>query len=257
MKLARLFPHPRDARIRFYATLRGKSHVYTVDGETAPTSVTTAVKRMFEPFNPNYVIGQYYESWQRNPGSPYYGMAKGDIKRYWARNGADASRLGTAMHAQIEQYVNDALDVAPSTAEFGYFLNWYSAFRHEYPNWAPYRTEWLVYDTTKKVAGSIDMVFRNTDDPTECMIVDWKRSKEIKTEGFRGKCGRGLASTLPDCNLTHFSLQLNTYKYVLEDAYGLRVTRMYVAVFHPNNNDYLSFEIDDMQETVAQMVAEM
>ena len=42
-------------------------------------------------------------------------------------------------------------------------------------------------------------------------------------------------SHLPDTNFWHYSLQLNTYKKILEDKYGLKISDMYLICIHPDN----------------------
>jgi hypothetical protein len=57
------------------------------------------------------------------------------------------------------------------------------------------------------------MLFLNPDQTLS--IYDWKFSKEIQTHSF-GKKGLGPATELNDCNTTHYSLQLNLYREILE-----------------------------------------
>jgi hypothetical protein len=79
-------------------------------------------------------------------------------------------------------------------------------------------------------------------------MVDWKRSKEIKKFGF--KKGLGCCSHLQDCNFVHYTIQLNIYKYILEKNYGLKITDMYIVVFHPSNDSYLEYNIANEQELI-------
>jgi hypothetical protein len=84
----------------------------------------------------------------------------------------------------------------------------------------------------------------------EYIIVDWKRSKKIRKEPFKGKKGTGIFLHLDDCNFIHYSLQLNTYRHFLELHYGKRVKEMHIAVFHPNNDNYLQFPVERMEKEV-------
>ena len=54
---------------------------------------------------------------------------------------------------------------------------------------------------------------------------------------------------LPDTNYWHYSLQLNTYKRILEQKYGKKVTDMYLVCLHPNNSNsnYLRLKVPDLQ----------
>jgi hypothetical protein len=39
---------------------------------------------------------------------------------------------------------------------------------------------------------------------------------------------------MPDSNFWHYSLQLNTYKAILEAKYGKKVTDLYLVRLHPD-----------------------
>ena len=114
----------------------------------------------------------------------------------------------------------------------------FAMFLQDYPHLVPYRTEWLIYDDNVKMSGSIDMVYENVEDGT-LSIYDWKRCKSIdKTNGWNKFAITECISHLPDSNFWHYSLQLNTYKTILERNYGKRVTDMYLVRLHPDSSTY-------------------
>jgi hypothetical protein len=114
----------------------------------------------------------------------------------------------------------------------------FESFLQDYPHLVPYRTEWLIYDDTVKMSGSIDMVYENVEDGT-LSIYDWKRCKSIdKTNGWNKFAITECISHLPDSNFWHYSLQLNTYKTILERNYGKRVADMYLVRLHPDSSTY-------------------
>ncbi len=51
------------------------------------------------------------------------------------------------------------------------------------------------------IAGTVDLLIVNTRG--EVIILDWKRSKEIKFDNRFGR-GKEIFSSLPDCNHTHY-----------------------------------------------------
>ena len=62
---------------------------------------------------------------------------------------------------------------------------------------------------------------------------------------------------MPDSNFWHYALQLNTYKAIIEQKYGKKVTDLYLVRLHPDaeENNYeliklpdLSVEIKDLFE---------
>ena len=62
---------------------------------------------------------------------------------------------------------------------------------------------------------------------------------------------------LPDTNFWHYSLQLNTYKYILEKNYGERVVGMYLVCLHPNNanKSYIRSEVPHLPSEMADLMA--
>jgi ATP-dependent exoDNAse (exonuclease V) beta subunit len=253
MKLARINAHPRDSKISFYDYYEGKEHVYLIEGvDKQPTSTTTLIHKYFPKFDADAVINKYYANWQAKKDPRYYGMSKEEIKEKWAKNGKEASELGSKMHLAIEEFFNDELKEQPDTPEFKFFLSWWTYFQVNYPDWKPYRTEWLVYNQAGTISGSIDMIMSNSKG--QLMLIDWKRSKEIRAKSFNGKTGFGPMSCLEDCNYAHYSVQLNVYKYLLEQYYQKEVVGMYLAVFHPNQEHFLFYPIPNLQTQVESLI---
>jgi hypothetical protein len=117
-------------------------------------------------------------------------------------------------------------------------------FVEDHPNLKPYRTEWMVYHEDIKLAGSIDMVYENPDGTLE--IYDWKRCKEITSLNNWNQFSTNPALChLPAANFWQYSLQLNTYKRILEDKYGKTVTKLCLVRIHPDDAD-ASYELLDV-----------
>lgn len=240
--LQRLHPHPRDSRITFTE----EGHRYTVDGDSASyTSVTTLIHKFFPHFDAAKVISRIIA----NPRSPYYLMEPNEVQCMWDH----ATTLGSELHQQIELFFDNVAEfgelpqiVAPSV-EFGFFLDFFR--ENVVGKLKPFRTEMYVFNEDFKVCGSIDMLFCSPDNEDELYIYDWKRSKEIRTSSPFGK-GLRCLSHLDDCNLNHYSLQLNLYKYILETKYGKTVKGMALVVLHPNQATYQVIHVSDMQNEI-------
>lgn len=242
--LAELNEHDRDKRIRFDEA----PHLYYIDGNQVDTSVTTLVHHYFEKFDADAIIDKMMKgrNWKK---SKYFGKTKDEIKKEWADNGLDATTQGTRLHKAIEDVYN-AIKVdkeVTETSEYQQFLQFYEDHREKV---TAYRTEWEVFDEEANLAGSIDMVFKNIEDDTYS-IYDWKRTKEIKKDGFAGKTGKYPMHNYQDCNFTHYSLQLNIYKYILEKYYGLKIRDMFLICMHPNYITYEKHQTLDLQEEVS------
>ena len=243
--LAKKHSHPKDKSISF----EEGPHIYTIDGDSDFMSVTTWNHSHFPHFDADKIIDKMMSSrnWKH---SKYFGRTKEDIKAGWEANGKAASKAGTNMHYNIECFYNN-LDVNDKSIEYKYFEN----FQQAYDNLKPYRTEWMIYDKDLKFAGSVDMLFQNKDGSLE--IYDWKRCKEIKMDNRWQSGITSCVSHLPDSNYWHYSLQLNTYKAILEKNYNVKINGMYLVCLHPNNDNrsYKRIVVHDMSDEINDLFA--
>lgn len=225
--LSKQYPHPNDSHITF----EEGPHIYTIDGISSYTSVTTFNHQQFEPFNANKIINNMMKS-KNWPKSNYYGQTPEEIKAGWEKNRIAAATAGTKMHYDIECFYNN-IDTSNNSVEYEYF----KAFVKEYRHLKPYRTEWMIYDKELQLAGSIDMIFENEDGTIS--IYDWKRSKEIKKTSPWNKFSKTeCIEHIPDTNYWHYCLQLNTYKAILEKNYNKQIKDMYLVCLHPDNKNH-------------------
>jgi ATP-dependent exoDNAse (exonuclease V) beta subunit len=237
-------------------------HKYSVttDPKSFYTSVTTFNHGHFPKFNADEVIENMMKGKNWNPENKYWGLTPTEIKSLWKQNSDAVSGAGTDLHYNIECFMNQDLPkgythrdllenyetrvkngiIKPfnDSEEWGYFLQFVRAS----PRFKPYRTEWMIYEEDLKIAGAIDMVYENPDGTLS--IYDWKRSKEItKTNGFNKYALTEEIEHIPDTNFWHYSLQLNTYKAILERKYGKTVNDLYLVRLHPLNNPKKTFEL--------------
>lgn len=246
MILSKKHSHARDSRIRFYED----THTYFVEDRKIGISVTGLIHDVFPKFDAEgmakKIAGGQCSSASR---IKYAGMTEEDIKRRWEVDGAAASALGTKLHADIESYFN-SLAVDNDSPEWRQFTAFVENESHAFE---PYRTEWVVFDEDLDLAGSIDLVAidkQNSNDKQKYVIYDWKRSKEIK-ESNAYECG---FEGLPNCNLWHYSLQLNMYRYILQQRYGMEVSGMNLVIMHPNQETYRLIKVDVMDDITNKLV---
>jgi ATP-dependent exoDNAse (exonuclease V) beta subunit len=240
--------HPRDDRIRF----EEDCHRYFVDGSENGeeyTSTTRMVHSMFKPFDADEVIARMMKS-KTWTSSKYFGMSVEEIKEEWDTNRNSAAKAGTMMHKRIETFFDDGS--SEDSIEFKHFLS----FVEDHTHLVPYRTEWCIFDEDVKVCGSVDMVYRDTRSPGCFVVVDWKRSKAIRTDN-RWQSGTSKHTCyLPDCNFSHYSLQLEIYKYILEKKYGLKITETFFVVLHPSQTSYIKVRTRNCRDEVEGMMRE-
>lgn len=236
--LSKLNNHTRDNDISF----EERTHTYTIKGKSDYTSVTTWNHSHFPKFNADKIIDKMMKSknWKN---SKYYGKTKHEIKFEWRQNGIESSKAGTKLHYDIECFYNGEPNTNDSV-EYAYFNQFY----HTFSNLKPFRTEWMVWDEKLKLAGSIDMVFINNDNSLR--IFDWKRCKEIKMNNKWQKAITPCIQHLDDCNFNHYSLQLNTYKYLIEKNYGYKVSDMNLVCLHPDHESYQLIEVPDLSKEI-------
>jgi ATP-dependent exoDNAse (exonuclease V) beta subunit len=258
--------HERDESLLFDEP----SHKYTIttDPDSTYTSVTTFNHHHFPKFDAVGTIEKMMKGKNWNSDNKYWGLTSEQIQEQWAENGKAVSGAGTELHYDIECFMNQPVPNATHQTLLDYFeanppeyinesIEWkyFMYFIKSFPTLKPYRTEWMIYDEDLKLAGSIDMVYENPETGV-LTIFDWKRAKEIsKTNGWGKSATTECINHLPDSNFWHYSLQLNTYKKILQTKYGKTVNELYLVSLHPNNKrgTYdlikcadLSKEVDDL-----------
>jgi len=227
--LATLNATPRDARCVFVEA----THSYYVDGQLVPWSGTTFSHYCELHFDADEVLRRTRPGWARRKGllrPDGEEMDAEEIKASWKANGESQSRRGTLMHWQIECYLNGYGIGAPQSPEFGLFLQFERHFLDAL-GLTPWRTEMNLFHCGLRLAGQADLVC--LDQGGRYVILDWKRSREIKEAHFEGKRQRPPLAHLPSSNRHCYNLQLNTYRHILESEYGLEVSAMYLVVLHP------------------------
>jgi hypothetical protein len=184
--------------------------------------------------------------------------ARNAILKQWSDNGKDATHRGRLMHRAIELCYNGAVPLGspllatPEMRQFARFHKYWVLPR----GFEMYRTELsLAYCPSGNtdaglLCGTIDAVFWHRTNDT-FHLVDWKRSKEIKHAGFRrDDLGTGPCAGLPNCNHSKYNMQLNCYHFMFTAATGRAIASCHIAVFHPNQPDYVVYDVPNMQDRV-------
>ena len=239
--------HPRDANIQFFEL--GHKYSILTDPHNKYTSVTTWNHTHFPHFDADEVINSMMKGKGWKEGHKYWGLTPEQIKSQWNSNKSFVADSGTNLHFQIECFMNNSQILSSYTnkelyefymenyssihdslpLEWQYFIN----FIKDHPDLKPYRTEWLIYDEDIKIAGSIDMVYENPDGTLS--IYDWKRAKIItRINNFNKFAIHPIICNLPDSNFWHYTMQLNTYKSILEAKYAKVIKDLFLVRLHPD-----------------------
>lgn len=247
--LAERYPHPRDKHISFESS----THTYTVKGIAQRIrSVTTVIHAHFPRFNADVVLKKMKDKEVKYPG-----QSDQQIKDMWSKQGQEAARMGTKLHAHIETFYNECpprpedCKIDPSIEK-----EWTQVekFHHEVvenEGLTPYRTEWSIYDDDHLLAGQIDMVFQRPDGTFA--LYDWKRIKELKRDNPWEK-GKGACASLDHCNGVHYTLQLNLYRWMLQKHYGITVSEMNLILFHPDHDEFERVRVPEMDTSLLESI---
>lgn len=222
----KLNAHTRDKRIVFYP----ESHVYTIDNAPVP-SASTIISKFFPEFDSEY--------WSIRKSSEL-GMSPEEVALVWKSKGEKTAYEGTFLHEQIENYYLG--QPYQRTTEFHLF----EQFVNDHQNLLPYRTEWRIFDEDFNIAGTIDLIAKNSHG---FEIYDWKRSKKVVNQmtgeaitNNQWQSGVGALNDISDTSYNRYCLQQSLYRYILEKKYDLKISKMYLVVIYPDYDRYYKIE---------------
>lgn len=258
--LAALNPHPFDFRVSF----RPDTHTYIVaysNSDKLPPefnlSVSSWYKLYFPPFNEDQVIKKMRQgkNWiTKAKAKGYLQMNDEQIKNKWKVNRDTAKRQGTFYHLLLENHCNGNFDLTKYShlAPIRQYIQW----RREYFDlyFEEFRTEMRFYSSPDlRIVGTPDLIaIRKNHPPPEytggvltLSIFDWKFVHELKRENPYEN-GFGPCKSLPNANMFHFFVQLNSYAWELVTFYGeweykgkhytkVEVEFLKIVVFHDFN----------------------
>ena len=96
----------------------------------------------------------------------------------------ETSRLGTRIHEEIEIFIYEGKTPSEPKAKIG--LNWLEQFKMKSD--FEIFSEVMVYSMELKIAGTIDILAHDLKTGSY-ELIDWKSTKKIQTESYRGKVG--------------------------------------------------------------------
>ena len=120
----------------------------------------------------------------------------------------------------------------------------------------PVRSEVVIGNAEMGVAGQIDQLFWDTR-VNALVMYDWKTSTRVNTGNLYGKGNmKYCLEHLENCDFTKFSLQLSTYKYILESSTNIRLHKdFYVVWFNEQNGEGQLMKCQDLTAEVKDMIA--
>lgn len=228
--------HSRDNNLIY----KDEEHLYFLD-EINLTSVTQFINTiLFPEFDENLSSKEIVER-EKTKEDKYYGLNQQEIILTWETN----RNLGIELHKLLDDYYNSITftNMDKFIKEFNHFQN----FEKDKikGRLIPFRSEWRIYDEELKLGGTIDILYKVKNDVEEYYILyDYKRIEKLTKYSFKGEGGLTNATkNTPDCNFSHYSIQLMIYKYILEKNYNIKVKQLFLLLLHPNLNNYIQEEI--------------
>lgn len=224
--------HPRAAASIFIGGFEFPAdHYYVIDFlRGGYVSVSGFLHHFFADFDAKRDLLASFCLRTIKPESPYYSMkTKQEVFDYWDK----IRDNGTCYHAAID----DTLQGRPLRAVYQVGKSdaikgpppGFARFMTDYPELEVYFTEFTVFDRTLMLVGQFDGLFWHR--VRKCFIlVDWKNVMTFRMRSTE-KGTDPLSANMDDCHLSHYSLQLNLYRALLERRYGFDIAEMWIVNF--------------------------
>lgn len=190
-----------------------------------------------------------------------------EIKDRWNNISSLAKELGKHLHNQIENYFQDrsvemsyiysfrsySINIQNKrydiSKEFSFFEKLYNEV--DFRSQKPYRTAWHIYSIKYKIVGTVDLVYKESDN--SYIMCDWIRTNKLFDEeiGFipSHNYGKGIYGMEKMTNNEYniYCMKQNIHKYILEEEYGLNISKMYLLILHPDYSKYRTIYIPNRQ----------
>lgn len=225
-------------------TYYDEPHKYMLDGQEL-LSVTTMIHEYHEPFDEEY--------WSQYKAQEY-NLTQEEVKRAWRFINKKGTMKGSIIHDYAENLLLNKVFKYPEIeiiSEFGF-----DPIKVEYEitkkhvdkfcadtkgKLIPVKTELVMYDRESLVGGMADLIFYNVK-AGEYQIWDHKTNKEFTHQNPERRL-TGDLYMLEDSDLNIYSLQLSTYKHILEKNTGIKFGKSYVVWYSHKNPKYEIIEM--------------
>lgn len=214
----------KDGRVIFDES----THTYKL-GDRILTGVTTLISRYKNKFDAPAMAARISER-ENRPVS--------DVLKEWEKKGEDSRIAGTAVHSVFENYVLHNKIVLPGVHQKENIAVKFITEMFMTGRITPVDAEIIVYNEKIGIASQIDFIGKNSIN--QYFIFDWKTNSKIESNGYGKKMFTPFQG-LPDCSLSHYSLQLNIYKKLYEEN---PVDKLFLV--HIDTEDYKIIPIRDM-----------
>lgn len=184
-----------------------------------------------------------------------------EILDQWQKKNLESCARGTKIHSELEQsFYKSGKNV--SLQRFGIGGKFeckkdYTDLDLEYGVYP----EYLIYKETQdgilRLAGQIDLIVKQGNEITIC---DWKTNEKIDMKGGFDSSTKSTAkmlyplNNLEDCNFIHYSLQLSTYAWILQQLNPNFIIKDLVLVHFDHKDNMTVYHCDYLKRDVEKML---
>ena len=229
---------------------KDSDHTYKLNGESL-TSVTTFIGKFKKPFEKEFWS---YKTAQKE------GVSQEEILAKWESIALYATNKGSKLHNFAENYINnkiidnviyEPIDTKAYDKIESHFLKFYEDTKDTL---IPIISELVVGSPELGLCGMVDQLYYSTK-LDALVIFDWKTNKALnKKSRFKNKM-LGPCSHLDECEMSTYSLQLSTYRYIIEYVTNLKFHSTYIVWFNEKNDSYELVPCEDYRNLVKEMLS--
>lgn len=263
------------------------SHVYwNVNDNEKYISVTTLIDRYAQPFDSEFWSG--YKALEQLLPTEAWGMEKKSlltthkidkellttyniseldfnkaqqrILDEWDKTNRESCERGTKIHAKLEQSMYD-MGANVTLKKFGVggkFICDKGRTSLDLDNgvYPEYLISYMSDDKLLRLAGQIDLLAISGN---QFWILDWKTNKEIKQKsGFNTQTKSTSKMLYPlnnldDCNYLHYTLQLSTYAWMVQQLRPDLNLQELIMVHFDHNGKQTVYHLDYLKDEVEKM----
>jgi len=229
-------------------------HKYYVNGREL-TSVTTIIGMFENGFEEDY--------WSEKKAEEY-GISKKKVLFGWDFINKKATTKGSIVHNYAENLFDNKFFPYPEDMvikNIGYDPVYEDFLKEKvlvdkfyndcFNKLIPIKTELVVYDEELGIGGMVDLLVYNVT-AGEFQIWDYKTNKELTRKSDHHF--KGCLSDLEECHHEIYSLQLSSYKYIIEKNTKMKLGKSYLVWINEKNDNYEIVEAKDRVEHATKMM---
>lgn len=160
--------------------------------------------------------------------------------------------FGTGVHDLIENYllsgnIRDDMTPEQSTCFTQFMAFWEQLQKRGIKCWRP---EMRIFSEKYSIAGSIDLLVEFNDGTIE--LFDWKCLPVLRKTAYA--YGFPPLQNFPDTNLAHYTIQLNLYKFILEEHYDVKIAAIHLVQLHHTLPTWNQVTLPDNRQSILDML---